>query len=150
MYTVQSYTDAKNTELRSRLISVIFVEPYQEEVLNEETQLMELVDRERIKVQEFRFSIDVEEAKIKAAVKAFKDELNFTPVPITGAIDDVPTEAEVVPTADELARTEWDRDRNNLKTLMDLVRDGVFTGSETQITALQAKVKAGFKVGYLG
>lgn len=103
-------------------------------------------------VKDFSFRLTDTLEVMKGAVAAYLTELNAVPdVLADGVVDTtVATPVEVVPTADELARTEWEADRNKLKTLMELVRDGVFTGSETQITALQAKVKTGFKVGYLG
>lgn len=100
-------------------------------------------------VKDFPFRLTDSVDVMKKAVGSYLAQLNSVPeVLIDGAVDVASIEA--VPTTAELARIEWDADRNKLRTLMELVRDGVFTGSEAQITDLQTKVKAGFKVGYLG
>lgn len=88
---------------------------------------------------------------IKSAVKSWIDneELKVS-LPASGVLDFTePEQEEAVPTAAELAKTAYDTDRERLRVLMELVRDGVFTGTETPITALQAKVKEDFKVEYL-
>jgi hypothetical protein len=130
MYTIQTYADVVDKEKRRRIVDVTFT------------------DGVATFVQNFSFSIDTEIDIIKKTVNQYLEELNY----VAPEIDDLtpPTEpAPILPTPAELARTEWNADRNNLKTLMELVRDGVFTGTEKQITDLQAKVKADFKVTYL-
>jgi len=133
MYTVKSYTDEIQKEIRSRVVTVTYT------------------DKGVDLIQAFRFSIGIEDVKVKRAVIDFLNELNFVFTPVTGDITILPAEpTPTAPTQAELARTGYDSSRNKLKTLMDLVRDGVFTGTEAQITALQAKVKADFKPEYLG
>jgi len=133
MYTVKSYTDEIQKEIRSRVVTVTYT------------------DNGVDLIQAFRFSIGTEDVKVKRAVVDFLNELNFVFTPVTGDITTLPAEpTPTEPTAKQLARTAYDSDRNKLKTLMDLVRDGVFTGDEAEITALQAKVKADFKPAYLG
>jgi hypothetical protein len=132
MYTAIKLGDSANKELQRRIVTVQFDD-----------------GAGHVFVKDFSFRLTDTLEAIKKGVKSYLDEINTVP-PV---IDDLEPAAEVVPpapTAAELARTEWDSDRAKLKTLMELVRDGVFTGSEAQITNLQAKVKTGFKVGYLG
>ncbi len=125
-------SDIKDEIARRRIVTVKF----------------EDVEASRELTQTFSFRINEDVATMKNTANQYLDELNFVPPTLTDFTPDA--EVVVVPTAAELASTEWDSDRSKLKTLMELVRDGVFTGSETQITALQTKVKTGFKVGYLG
>jgi hypothetical protein len=47
-------------------------------------------------------------------------------------------------------REDWNKDREQLRVVMELVRDGVFPANDARVNALQAKVRSGFKVGYLG
>lgn len=149
MYTAQLISDTKSLELRSRLISVQFTEPYTEEVLNETTGLMETVAQERVRVQEFRFKIDETVEAMKKAVKAFLDELNYVLVEVNGDIATVTPDVPVEPTAAEVARTEWDADLEKLKKVQELIDLGVLTGTETPVKNLQAKVKADFKPAYI-
>jgi hypothetical protein len=130
MYTIQTHSDVVDKEKRRRIVDVTFT------------------NGEATFIQTFSFAVDTELAAIKKTVKAFLDELNYVPPAITDFTPDAEPEP-TQPTAAELARTQWETDRNNLKTLMELVRDGVFTGNETQIVNLQAKVKADFKPAYL-
>jgi len=130
MYTIVRHTDVVDKEKRRRIVDVTFT------------------NGEATFIQTFTFAVETELAAIKKTVKSFLDELNYVP-PV---IDDFTPEAEpepAEPTAAELAKTEWESDRAKLNTLMELVRDGVFTGTETQIVNLQAKVKADFKPAYL-
>ncbi len=152
MYTAQLISDAKNLELRRRLISVQFTEPYQEEVFNEETQLTELVDRERIRTQEFQFKIDETVEKMKRTVKQYLDELNFTTPAIVGDIDDVPAEVPPTPTQAELDKTAWDLDVAKLKKAQELLNCGVTfsAGQLTALATLRGKVATNFKSEYLG
>jgi hypothetical protein len=130
MYRIQKHSDVVDKEKRRRIVDVTFT------------------NGEATFVQTFSFSVETELTAIKKTVKAFLDELNFVPPAITDfTVADEP--APTQPTALSLARTAWENDRAHLKTLMELVRDGVFTGTEKQITDLQAKVRAGFKPAYL-
>ena len=97
--------------------------------------------------KEFQFSINATLDEMKRTVKDYLRELNFVPPDITDFEYTEPT--PVTPTTAELARQAWETDREKLRKLMELVRDGVFTGTETQIVNLKAKVKADFKPAYL-
>jgi hypothetical protein len=130
MYTILKHSDVVDKEKRRRIVDVTFT------------------NGEATFVQTFPFSVETELATIKKTVKQFLDELNFVP-PTIDDLTPPPEPTPTQPTALELARTAWENDRAHLKTLMELVRDGVFTGTEKQITELQAKVKAGFKPTYL-
>jgi len=97
----------------------------------------------------FEFSVNEELATIKRVVKSYLDELNFVPETVT----DFAVAEEVAPagpTAAELARTEWEQDKAKLMQLDELIRIGVFNGTETQITNLRTKVRTNFKAEYLG
>lgn len=130
MYTIQTYADVVDKEKRRRIIDVTFT------------------NGEATFVQTFSFGIDTDINVIKKTVAQYLDELNYIP-PVITDFTPVADPEPVSPTQAELEKTAWDLDRHNLKTLMELVRDGVFTGTEKQITDLQAKVKADFKVTYL-
>lgn len=88
---------------------------------------------------------------VKRVIASAKNELDNAALNVpTGVIDTTPIVVDpAAPTQAELDKTVWQNDRAKLKELMELVRDGVFTGTETQITTLQAKVKAEFKAAYL-
>jgi len=111
---------------------------------------IEFIDGTNLAYETMSFAIGTDRETIKKRFKQYLDTiLNAAPkedITDLVVVEETPTE----PTASELARTAYDSDRNKLKTLMDLVRDGVFTGTEAPIIALQAKVKAGFKPAYLG
>jgi len=129
MYSILNHKEETLNKYRRRVVTVTFSNG-----TNEVTQ-------------EFQFSIDVTLAAIKKTVLAYLDELNYVPTAVTDFTPEA--EVEAVPTAAELAKTAWEADRAKLKTLMELVRDGVFTGTEKQITDLKAKVKADFNPVYL-
>jgi hypothetical protein len=99
--------------------------------------------------KDFSFSVETEVPVMKRTVKQYLDELNFVPEDITGDITDYQEPVEEAPTQAELDKQAWQADRAKLATVMELVRDGVFDGTETQVTALQNKVKTGFKPAYL-
>lgn len=122
--------DEKNEALRRREVTVEFIN-----------------ELSHVKSKLISFTINEDGSVIKKAFGAYLDELNYVP-PVIIDIN-LPPVVDVPPTQAELDRKEWDVDRLHLKTSMELVRDGVFTGTEKQITNLQAKVKAGFKVEYL-
>ena len=69
--------------------------------------------------KDFSFSIETDLITIKKRVKDYLDEINFVPEDLAdGAVDftDIPAEeAPVEPTAEELAKTEWDADIEKLK-----------------------------------
>lgn len=111
---------------------------------------IEFVDGKNLAYETMSFAIGTDKETIK---KRFKHHLDtILNAPAKEDITDlaVVEETTIEPTAAELARTAYDKDRSNLSTIMELVRDGVFTGTEKQITDLQGKVKRGFKVEYLG
>ncbi len=114
---------------------------------------MELVDREGIVVETFRFRINEDEVRIRQTVKAYKDELNVTPPAIVGAIDDAPADVPVVPTQAELDKIEWDADVAKLKkAYSDMINLGVTlsAGQLTALTTLRNKIATNFKNEYLG
>ena len=85
------------------------------------------------------------------AVKGWIDTVESAKT-VTDSIDlTVPVVEEAPkPTKAELDKQEWDKDREQLRVVMELVRDDVFPANDARVTALQAKVRSGFKVGYLG
>ena len=101
--------------------------------------------------KDFQFKIDETVTNIKKAVGAYLNEINFVPETIPNGTLDTSIPAEVTPTKTqaEIDKENWQTDRETLRQTMELVRDGVFTGAETAIVNLQAKVKAGFKQSYL-
>ena len=131
MYTFNRViNDTKNLEIQRRVVKV------------------EFRDGDVYNTKEMQFSINESDEGVKRRFKKYLDDLNvsITPIADLTVTDETPTE----PTAAEIAQQEWQADRQKLATLMELVRDGVFTGNETQIANLQAKVKSGFEVDYLG
>ena len=129
MYTARLIGDTKNIELRRRMVNVEFTNG---------TVTFN---------KEFQFKIDESLETIKKTVQAYLDELNFVPPTITDldVIEATPEE----PTAAEIARAAYDKKRAELAVLMELVRDGVFTGTEPQIVNLQNSVRTAFKAEYL-
>ena len=111
---------------------------------------IEFIDGTNLAYQTMSFAIGTDRDTIKTRFKDYLDTILNAPAKedITDLI--VVEETPVAPTVAELARTAYDKDRSNLTTIMELVRDGVFTGTEKQITDLQTKVRQGFKVEYLG
>ena len=111
---------------------------------------IEFVDGKNLAFETMSFAIGTDRNTIKKRFKNHLDTILNAPEKedITDLV--VVEETPVEPTVAELARTAYDKDRGNLTTIMELVRDGVFTGTEKQITDLQAKVRQGFKVEYLG
>ena len=144
MFQKELLGSSVNKQDRRRTVTVRFFK--EENVFNEQTQLNEVKIVEDF-VKDFLFSIDESVEVMKARVQQYLDELNFVPTEITDLDYVEPTEP--TKTAAELEKEEWDKDRAQLATVMGLVRDGVFTGTEKKITDLQAKVKAGFKTSYL-
>lgn len=131
MYTFNRVvTDVKNESVRRREITI--------EIKNE---------LGHTKQQMMNFSLNETAEAIKKAFRSYLDEINVVPDVITDLT--VAPETPPVQTQAEIDRAEWFVNRNKLKTLMELVRDGVFTGTEKQITNLQTKVKNDFKVTYL-
>ena len=80
---------------------------------------------------------------------------NSVPLNKSYKVDDAidVTEAVVtpkIPTAAELAATEWLNDYSKwIKVKTTLIDTGILTGDETKVIELQDKVKAGFKPAYL-
>ena len=111
---------------------------------------VEFIDGTNLFSKEMQFRLSETNDAVKRAFKQYLDEVLNAPE--TDDIADL-TYTETTPEAPtkaELDRQAWNEDRQKLATLMELVRDGVFTGNETQIANLQAKIKTGFKVDYLG
>lgn len=111
---------------------------------------IEFIDGKNLAYETMSFAIGTDRNTIKKRFKHHLDTILNAPEKedITDLV--VVEDAPVEPTVAELARTAYDKDRGNLTTIMELVRDGVFTGTEKQITDLQAKVRQGFKAEYLG
>ena len=101
--------------------------------------------------REFSFSPNSTVEQMKKTVQSYLDELNGADDKVAGLTDLTLTpEAEPeAPTQVELDKQAWQSDRAKLATVMELVRDGVFDGTEAQVTALQNKVRTGFKPAYL-
>ena len=100
--------------------------------------------------KDFEFSIGTEVKRMKKTVKEYLDELNFVPEKITGDIADYVKPAEDEgPTAEELAKTEWDANLSKLREVQELIELGVLTGNEGPVKALQKKVKDDFKSAYI-
>lgn len=85
------------------------------------------------------FSINETNENVKARFVDYLNELNFVPTPISDLT--VTNPEPQPPTQAELDRAAFNEDRAQLHNLMEMVRDGVFTGTETQIKNLQTKVK---------
>jgi regulatory protein YycI of two-component signal transduction system YycFG len=93
----------------------------------------------------------ISQAMLTQAVKGWIDTVESakavtTEVDLTTPVVEEPTP----PTQAELDRQAWEKDKNTLRQLQDLVDMGVFTGTETQIVNLRTRVKNNFKVEYLG
>lgn len=130
MYTATLIGDTKNIDLRRRMVNV------------------EFTDGKTTFAKEFQFRIDETVENMKRTVKQYLDELNFIPPTLNANIADYVEPTPDAPVVDT-ARQTWNEDREKLRVVMELVRDGVFTGDEAQITTLQTKVKKGFKPEYL-
>ena len=131
MYTATKLGDSTNQELQRRIVTVQFEN-----------------EKGHVFVKDFSFRITDALESIKKTVVSYLDEINIVPPAIT----DFTLSAEpkpVAPTQAELDRKTWETDRAQLKIIMELVRDGVFTGTEPQITSLQNKVKTNFKSTHL-
>jgi len=131
MYTATKLGDSTNQELQRRIVTVQFEN-----------------EKGHVFVKDFSFRLTDALESIKKTVVSYLDEINIVPPAIT----DFTLSAEpkpVAPTRAELGRKTWEADRAQLKIVMELVRDGVFTGTEPQITSLQNKVKTNFKSTYL-
>lgn len=133
MFTYKSHTEDVNKELRSRTITVVFVDG------NKEIS------------QTFRFALDTDNKTIKLAIKKYKDELNLPVVPLSGDVSEVTeSAAPASPTRAELDRQQWERDFARLEKVKRLIDCGVLTGQEAAVVTLRNKVKADFKAAYLG
>ena len=130
MYTATLIGDTKNIELRRRMVNV------------------EFTNGTHTFAKEFQFRIDETLEIMKRAVKSYLDELNFTPPEITD-LEPAPEAAPEKPTAEEIARTDWEAGFAKLEKVKRLIDCGVLTGSETQIVTLRNKVKTDFKPEYL-
>ena len=132
MYTATKQEDIINQEIGRRLLKVQFS------------------NGTHIFSKDYSFSINTTAEQIKQIVKSNLDEINVAPAVLCGDIGlpALPPPAPL-PTQAELERMAWFKKREQLSTLMLLVRDGVFVGNETQITNLQTEVRTGFKAAYL-
>lgn len=131
MFTPRLIGDTKNIELRRRMINV------------------EFTDGTVTFNKEFQFSISETVEAIKKTIKEYVTEINTEAPAIIGDITDVPVEpAPTEPTAAELAFTEWQKDRADLKKMKELVAEGIIAADATQLATLQAKVNTGWKNAY--
>lgn len=128
MYTATLIGDTKNIELRRRMINV------------------EFTDGTNTFAKEFQFRIDETTEVMKRTVKQYLDELNFVPPDITDVDYIEPTPA--TPTQAELDRDAWVKDLSRLQRAQKMEALGVAILTPTQITALQTKIKANWKVEY--
>jgi len=110
---------------------------------------VEAVKGERTEKRNFHGIIS--QAMLTQAVKGWIDTMESA----SGVTDSVDLTEPVVeepeePTQAELDKRAWEKDKALLVQLDELVKIGVFTGTETQITNLRTKVRNGFKAEYLG
>jgi len=110
---------------------------------------VEAVKGERNEKRNFHGIISQE--MLTSAVKGWIDTMESA----SGVTDSVDLTEPVVeepeePTQAELDKQEWEQDKARLVQLDELVKIGVFTGTEAQITNLRTKVRNGFKAEYLG
>ena len=102
--------------------------------------------------KDFSFGLGTSLEVMKKVVKTYLDEINLVipEIPLNTDMTAVTAETPTAPTQAELDKQAWEKDRADLRIVMELVRDGVWTGAELPVKNLQAKVRDGFKAGYLG
>lgn len=116
-------------------------------VARRRTIVVEFVDGQEKVNQSFSFAADTPIETIKKTVKNYLQELNFTPETLT---DLTVTESEpTAPTQAEIDRDAWLEDWRNLQAAKKLETNGVSVISAQQMSALQTKVKNGFKPSYV-
>ena len=93
----------------------------------------------------------ISQAMLTSAVKGWIDTVESARS-VTESVDltEPVKEEPEAPTKAELDKQAWDKDREQLRVVMELVRDGVFPADQASIVALQKKVRDGFKTQYLG
>lgn len=91
----------------------------------------------------------VSQEGLKQAVTGWIDTLESAKAATLEIDFTEPVVAEPVKTADEIAKEEWQKDRDKLRQVMELVRDGVLPADDIKVAALQNKVRTGFKLAYL-
>jgi hypothetical protein len=91
----------------------------------------------------------ISQAMLTSAVKGWIDTVESAKEVTTDVVLTEPVVEPTPPTQAELDRQEWEKDKNTLRQLQDLVDMGVFTGTETQIVNLRTKVKNNFKTEYV-
>jgi hypothetical protein len=132
MYTATRKSDVTNKQIRRRVVTVTF------------TDGAETFD------QDFQFAISTPVETIKDTVQRFLDEINATAPELTGDIAEAKTVVEPTPpTADEIARTEWDVDVAKLQRIQELIDIGVLDGTETAVVNLRNKAKTNLKASYI-
>jgi hypothetical protein len=134
MYTATKLGDSANKELQRRIVTVQFDS-----------------GDGHVFVKDFSFRLTDTLEAIKKGVKSYLDEINTVP-PV---IDDLEPDAEVpppAPTAEELARTEWDADVARLKKAQELLDMGVVLKPAfmTALDTLRTKIANDVKAEYLG
>jgi hypothetical protein len=110
---------------------------------------VEAVKGERTEKRNFHGIIS--QAMLTQAVKGWVDTMESAKE-VTDSVDlTEPAKPEPTPpTRAELDKQEWEQDKARLVQLDELVKIGVFTGTEAPITNLRTKVRTGFKAEYLG
>lgn len=103
--------------------------------------------------QQFSFAPNTSVQSIRKTVQRFIDEQEMgrtldssfeVGVSITYTPDPDPE-----PTAAELAEREWRKDRETLREVMELVRDGVLNADDQQVVNLQNKVRINLDPSYV-
>ena len=131
MYTATKLGESTNQQMQRRIVTVRFD--------NGGGHIFE---------RDFSFGLSTSSETIKKTVKEYLDEINLV-IPVVTDFNPAPDTVPPAPTPTELDRAAWTKKRDQPSTLMLLVRDGVFTGNETQVTNLQTEVRTGFKAAYL-
>ena len=123
-----------------------------DKITQRRTVYVSFIDGQIVIQKAFSFRLSDTFEDIKKAIRSAKEELeqgDLQNIP-TGVVDiTAPVDTPVPPTQSELDKAAWQSEREKLRQLIELVRDGVFSGTETQIVNLKAKVKADFKPAYL-
>lgn len=129
MFTATLKTDESNKEAFTRTVVVTF------------TDGKETFDRT------FRFPLNIESTQIKRTVKRALDEMNTEPEEIAGDIADAPVE-DTTPSREAQEAEAWLADFQDLRAVQTLEALGVTVATANQLTALQERVRKGFKREY--
>jgi hypothetical protein len=99
----------------------------------------------------FRFGLDITLDVIKRTIKQFADRLAAAEADtsVTPGALDLSDVADPTPTVDQLARDDWFSDWRDLQWAKTLRDHGVEILTAIQYTALQNKVRTGFRAEYI-